>query len=1010
MLRIQVRSRIDHSAETALGAAFAKLGTHTDVKLSRVFWLTEREPGAIAAIADIENVLHDPISEDVAFGTPAVDAACTYVEIRHRAGVTDNLARTATEALMIVAGAPTGSSWQDWTIHVASGWQLELQGRVSEAAITEVLYRDLANPLLHEVAVSSGAALAQQPDAWFRAAVDASAAFAAPPQDLTLFPLDMTTLDRVNQERGLALSASELGTIIRQFSAPSDFRSAQGWAGHITEVELECIAQSWSEHCKHKIFSADIDYTEVDGEFPALGARRIQGLYQTCIQQPTHELTGCGYLVSVFSDNAGIVDFDPQVNLCIKVETHNSPSALDPYGGAITGILGVNRDIIGCGLGAKPIANLDVFCLSTAELFPPPESPERPTLLKDPAVIFRGVHKGVEDGGNQSGIPTIEGGLRFASEYGGKPLVFVGSVGVMPKKVGERASHEKKILPGDRIVVAGGRLGKDGVHGATFSSLALQDGVAANVVQIGDPITQKRVLDFTLAARDRGWIRAITDNGAGGLSSSIGEMAQLSGGARLDLSRHAVKYAGLAFWEMLVSESQERMSYAVAPEHLDVFMQLARDMSVEAWDLGEFTATGVFEVHYAGRELARIDLDFLHHGLGKMQLKARWAGPQKTRPFYRRVPRQAVQPGLQALPQVLLALLAAPNVASREFMVRRYDHEVQAATRLKPFTGRTQSTPNDAGVIDLHVHGGREDNALVLAHGLCPQFSAFDTYLMAQKAVDAALRNLVAAGGDPARAALVDNFCWPDPLEGPGNPDAQHKLGQLVRACEGMAAAARAFKAPFVSGKDSMKNDFVGTTQGGQRIKISVPPTLLVTAIAPNPNAEQTVSAEFKNAGDVIYVLGDWTESLCGSTYADVFEAETHAPEYPDLARNAARYRTLHALMQQGLVASCHTVQEGGVLATAIECCFGNRIGMDLSLDGLRWPQWFSETGSLFVVSVHAEHRAAFESAWNGTARELGRTTPAFKLRAHQAGDTVELDLHDAFEVWSHGVRRFYDA
>jgi phosphoribosylformylglycinamidine synthase len=433
-------------------------------------------------------------------------------------------------------------------------------------------------------------------------------------------------------------------------------------------------------------------------------------------------------------------------------------------------------------------------------------------------------------------------------------------------------------------------------------------------------------------------------------------------------------------------------------------------MNVEAWDLGEFTATGVFEVHYAGRELARIDLDFLHHGLGTMQLSAHWAGPKKVPPFYRRHPRVSLQPGLQRLPEVLLALLASPNVASREFMVRRYDHEVQAATRLKPFTGRTQSTPNDAGVIDLHVHGGRAGNALVLAHGLCPQFSDYDTWLMAQKAVDAALRNVVAAGGDPERAALVDNFCWPDPLEGPDNPDARHKLGQLVRACAGLAAASRAFQAPFVSGKDSMKNDFVGSTQGGERIRISVPPTLLVSAIAPNPDAARTVSAEFKNAGDLIYVLGDLTASLYGSTYADTFDAAEAPPEYPDLRRNAGAYRTLHGQMQQGWIASCHSVQEGGLLATAIECCFGNRIGMELTLDGLDWPQLFSETGSLFIASIHAEEREAFESAWGPAARELGRTTPAFTLRAHQGGDTVELDLHDAFQVWSSGVRRFYDA
>ncbi len=830
--------------------------------------------------------------------------------------------------------------------------------------------------------------------------------------ELQLFPLEASFLKSINEQRGLALSSQEIETIIAHFSSPAEMlkRKEWGWDGKITEVEVECLAQTWSEHCKHKIFAADVDYSEVVGDFPQLGEKKITNLYKSYIQAATKKLSDCGYLVSVFKDNAGIVDFDPKLNVCVKVETHNSPSALDPFGGAITGILGVNRDILGCGIGAKPVANMDVFCLSQKDLFPKSEDPNRPELLKDPSVIFRGVHQGVEEGGNQSGIPTVNGAFQFASEFAAKPLIFVGSLGIIPKEIHGEKTELKTIRAGDQIVVAGGRLGKDGVHGATFSSLELNDNVASNVVQIGDSITQKRLIDFTLIARDRGLIQAITDNGAGGVSSSIGEMAQLSGGARMDLAKHPVKYVGLEYWEMLISESQERMSFAVAPENLKAFLNLAAQMGVEASHLGEFTDSGKFEVSYGKQPLAQLDLHFLHEGLSRMHLKAHFEGPKEYKPFHRALPKRSLQASSKNLGEVLKVILTSPNVASREPLVRHYDHEVQAATRVKPYGGKTQQGANNSGVIDLSMHGGSEHNAVAVSNGLCPQLSYYDTYLMAQRAVDESVRNLIATGANPEKMALVDNFCWPDPTPKSSNPDAEHKMGQLVRACAGLYDAALVYKAPLVSGKDSMKNDFIGKVRSGETIKISVPPTLLMTAIAQVPDARKTLNGFFAKAGDKIYLLGTPTESLVASVFEQEFVTVSKKPEYPDLVKNKELYQLIYESIQHGMLASCHDVSEGGMMSAVSECCFGNELGASLDLNSLSWENLWSEMGSQFVVSVPVDKEPLFTQYFDRWALPLGVVTDSEDLKWKFQNEENQESLQDLQTLWSEGVLNVYNS
>lgn len=1011
-LRIAVTNRLEKSAENSLVKAFRTQGEVRDLSLSKVYWLFEKEAGIFDRLQlekNLHRIFFDPITEDLKIGTDHLKEGQILAEIRFLAGVTDNWARSATEAVALLSDTPS-MAWQNFPVGVHSGWQIEMNADLGQKQIEQVLNQGLANPLLQRVEIIQGLTsagktkLAQFDHYW------------AIPEtqrpEMRLFDLTYATLQKVNLDRGLALVDEEINTIIEHFNSPDQkTKRPSEWQGKITEVELECLAQTWSEHCKHKIFAAEVEYTESANDLPKLGNKNLISLYKSYIQKATKELNDCGYLVSVFKDNAGIVDFDANVNVCVKVETHNSPSALDPFGGAITGILGVNRDILGCGLGAKPIANMDVFCLSHENLFPAADSPKRPDLLKNPDIIFRGVHAGVEEGGNQSGIPTVNGAFCFDSNFSAKPLIFVGSLGVMPKLVNGEPSEVKNITPGDLIVVAGGRLGKDGVHGATFSSLELHDQVASNVVQIGDSITQKRLLDFTLLARDKNLIAAITDNGAGGVSSSIGEMATMSGGARMDLSKHPVKYPGLEYWEMLVSESQERMSYAVSPKNLPAFLSLAEKLGVEATCLGEFTDDGVFEVTYGAMSLAKLDLHFLHEGLSRMKLKAHFEGPQPIAEFHRQNPK-ATAPKASAsnIAMALKKVLGSPNVASREELVRYYDHEVQAATRVKPYVGSTQKAPSDAGVIELSMHGGKEHNGVAVSNGLCPQFSYYDTYLMAQRAVDEAVRNLVATGADPQKMALVDNFCWPDPTPKASNPDAAHKMAQLVRACEGLYDAAKAYEAPLVSGKDSMKNDFIGKTKGGDKVKVSVPPTLLMTAIGQIPDTRLITRSYFSIAGDKIYLLGQATESLYGSVFAQEFAVEQKNPEYPNLARNKDLYGKIYKASFTQLLRSCHDVSEGGMLSALTECCFGEMLGANLDLSPFKWENLWSETNSSFIVSVAPEKQKAFETHFAGLFTNLGEVSSKKTLAWKFQNENHEESLETFLKEWSEGVMNVYQA
>ena len=722
-------------------------------------------------------------------------------------------------------------------------------------------------------------------------------------------------LTELSAQRLLALSLAELHAVRDYYRSPAvrRRRRAAGLAEAATDVELEMIAQTWSEHCKHKIFNATIEYRE--------GGRSetIRSLFDHCIRATTREVDpGDGFLRSVFHDNSGVIEFDPETLLCFKAETHNSPSALDPYGGAITGIVGVNRDIIGTGRGARPLFNTNVLC------FAPPRMEGVPRGLLPPGAVLEGVHRGIVDGGNQSGIPTVAGAVLFDPSFVGKPLVFCGTGGIMPASLLGAPAWEAEPCAGDLAVMVGGRIGRDGIHGATFSSLALDESSPLSAVQIGDPITQKKMSDFLLEARDRGLYRAITDNGAGGLSSSFGEMARACGGVRLELERAPLKYHGLEPWEILVSESQERMSLAVPPAHYAAFADLARRREVEVAALGEFTADGTVEVRYAERLVALLELEFLHEGLPEMVLQARWEPPQ---------PAPAAAAAAPPPEKVLPRLLADPNIASKEALVRQYDHEVQALTVGKPFVGRCRDGPSDGAVLQPRPGSLR---GITVTHGICPWYSAWDTWHMAMCAVDEAVRAHVACGGDPDRMAALDNFCWPDPITAPDNPDGAHKLAQLVRAARGLRAACLAYRLPLISGKDSMKNDALVE---GRRI--SVLPTLLVSVLGIIEDLRRSVSSDFKRAGDRLFVVGADRGELGATAYARLLAgsgggAASGAWRQPcptvDAPAAMRRYRRLHAAIRRGMVASAHDLSDGGLAVALAESAIGGRLGARLDL------------------------------------------------------------------------------
>ncbi|MCX6769226.1 MAG: phosphoribosylformylglycinamidine synthase subunit PurL [Candidatus Micrarchaeota archaeon] len=907
-----------------------------------------------------QELLCDPVNQHFSINSPCVSNSnfSFAISVGFKPGVKDNVGGTAREAIEELLGIKLSGN-------VYTSKHYLLSGKVARADAEKIARELLANELIQCFEVKSASEFGTDGFGVQIQKMDIAGGGLVKEIDLNVSD---KRLIEISKQRLLALSLDEMRAAKAYFTDPEviQVRKSQGMPAAPTDVEIEVIAQTWSEHCKHKIFNAKISMKSGKKK------RIVDSIFKSFVKAATHKLSKKKkWLVSVFTDNAGIIEFVPGWNVAMKVETHNSPSALDPYGGALTGILGVNRDILGCGMGAKPIFNTDVFCFAD-----PRYSGEIPPRLFHPRRVLEGVRAGVAAGGNASGIPTVNGSLYFDDKYLGKPLVYCGTGGLMPAQIGEKKTHEKAALPGDRIFMVGGRIGKDGIHGATFSSQELHEGSPVSAVQLGDPYTQKKMVDFLLEARDLGLYNAITDNGAGGLSSSIGEMAQTSGGCILHLDRAPLKYPGLDPWEIFVSESQERMSVAVPPSKAGQFVQLARLRNVEVSDLGEFTASGRLHIMYGAKTVAYLEMNFLHNGLPQLELDAELRAPSASEPK---------KPESADLNADLLLLLTRPNICSKEYVIRQYDHEVQGSSVVKPLCGRNSDGPSDAGVISPLFD---RKEGLVISNGLCPRFSSLDAYQMAANAADEAVRNYVAAGGSLERVALLDNFCWSDPIYSSENPEGKHKLAQLVRSCEGLYDACLAYGAPLISGKDSMKNDY---RHGKWRI--SIPPTLLVSAIGRIEDASLAMTSDFKNEGDSIYILGKTLNELGASEYyAMKGQLGANVPKV-EFRRNFALYSKLQSAIEKGLVASCHDCSEGGLAVALSESCIAGAIGASVSFQGKHGKGltptqlMFSESAGRFIVSVKKKDEVRFKAVMRGSD---------FEMIGEVRGNALEISLNNS--------------
>ncbi|WP_152051868.1 phosphoribosylformylglycinamidine synthase subunit PurL [Tautonia marina] len=744
--------------------------------------------------------------------------------------------------------------------------------------------------------------------------------------DVPLRNMDDDSLMRVSREGQLSLSIDEMRAIQAHFVE---------LGREPTDVELETLAQTWSEHCSHKTLRGRVEF---EGEV-------IDNLLKQTIFKATKDLEadGLDWLVSVFEDNAGVIRFDDEHDVCFKVETHNHPSAIDPYGGANTGIGGVIRDPMGTGLGAKPICNTDVFCVA------PPDTPVDglPTGVLHPRRVLKGVVAGVRDYGNRMGIPTVNGAVVTDERYLANPLVFCGTVGVLPKGMAF-----KSVNPGDRIVAVGGKTGRDGIHGATFSSAELtgeSEQLSGGAVQIGNAITEKMVLDALLQARSQGLYRAITDCGAGGFSSAVGEMgAEL--GAEVDLERAPLKYEGLSYTEIWISEAQERMVLAVPPEHLDALVSLCASEGVEATDLGQFVDTGRLTLRYHGEVVGDLSMHFLHEGRPKVTRKAAFTPPVET---------ALSLPERDQYTAELLALLHDWEICSKEWIVRQYDHEVQGRTVIKPLVGEHEEGPGNASVV-LPVRGSLR--GLAVGCGLNPRYGDLDPYAMAGCVIDEAIRNVVAVGADPDRIALLDNFCW-------GNPERPETLGSLVLAAQACHDLALSYRTPFISGKDSLYNEY---THEGE--SLAIPPTLLISAIGQVPDVRQCLTMDLKAAGNHLLIVGQTRNELGGSALLKhLGEAGGRVPQVdPELG--LAIFRAVHDCNVRGWLRACHDLSEGGLAVALAEMCLAGSLGAECSVrdvpcldDAASDPiLLFSESPSRFLLEVRPEHVAEVLDRFEG--------------------------------------------
>lgn len=781
--------------------------------------------------------------------------------------------------------------------------------------------------------------------------------------EIDIIDVDEDELLQISNEGLLALNLEEMHKLQAYF---------KGLGRNPTDVELETLAQSWSEHCVHKTFKGHIQTTK--GE--------VDNLLKSTIMKATQDLN-LKWCVSVFEDNAGIVRFDDNYDIAMKVETHNHPTALDPYGGAGTGSGGVFRDVL--GVGAKPILSTDVL------FFGPPDYDYEllPKGVMHPKRLMKGSVAGIRDYGNRMGIPTGNGGVGFDVGYIGNPLIYAGVVGIMP-----HGKYVHSPQTGDAILLVGGKTGRDGIHGVTFASIELDtqsEHTSSGAVQIGNPIEEKKIVDAMLRARDKNTkplYSAITDCGGGGLSSAVGEMGK-NLGIEVELDKVPLKYEGLKPWEIWVSESQERMLLAVPQENLSQILEIFELENCPATVIGKFRDDKKLILTFKGAKVAELDMVFVHKGVPRVSRRARWQKP--TLP-------DAELPAIDDYTEDLKKILKAPNVASKEWIIRQYDHEVQGQSITKPLQGFNCDGPGDSIVLKPIENSWQ---GVVVSNGVNPKYS-FDPYNMALSAIDEAVRNNVCSGG--RRIAILDNFSW-------GNPEKEDVLGQLLAASKACYEGAMAYGTPFISGKDSLYNEYIQET--GE--SVAIPPTLLISAVGIIPDVRKAVTMDFKSPGSLVYIIGETKYELGGSHYWDLYGYIGN--NFPTIDTKHVKRTTdsIIRAMDKGLIKACHDCSEGGLAVAAAEMAFAGEIGVELELSKVPVSAdvasksrndiiLFSESNTRFIVEVSRDHQSEFEKIMSGIKLGLIGATASkhnnLLIKGLKGAPILKADLTDLKEVW----------
>ena len=892
-------------------------------------------------------LLSDPLVQDYSIGesTKSAQKNVQILEVAYNPGVLDPVEDSVRKGIRDLGIEGVQS--------VKTARRYFLSGFLNKDILKTIADKLLVNPVIQHIV--TGKEKISLPSATYKFMLDA----------VDVISLDDKDLMALSKNR-FWLNLDEMRCIQSYF---------MGQKRNPTDIELETIAQTWSEHCGHKTFKGKI----------TLDGKVIDNLLKSTIIKATQELNK-PWCLSVFKDNAGVIEFDDDNAVCFKVETHNHPSAVEPYGGAATGIGGVIRDPLGTGLGAKPICNTDVFC------FGPPDLPydKLPQGVLHPRRIFKGVRAGVADYGNRMGIPTLNGAICFDDRYVANPLVFCGTVGLMPKHMSQQGRQNV----GDLVVVAGGLTGRDGIHGVTFASGELtteSETVSSSSVQIGNPIVEKKLLDVLLKARDRGLYNRIADCGGGGLSSAVGEMGEETG-VRVDLEKVPLKYAGLSYAEIWISESQERMVMAVPPDKAVELLDMFAREDVTASVIGEFTDNKRLQLYYKEQMVSDLDMEFLHHGLPQLERQASWVLTQYDEPDF---------PQPEDLTNDLLKILGSWNVCSKEWIIRQYDHEVQGGSVLKPLVGVENDGPGDATIIRPVLNS---DKGIIISNGINPKYGDIDPYWMAASAIDEALRQVIAVGGSLDRVALLDNFCW-------GNPEKPDRMAGLVRAAQACHDLSLRYEIPFISGKDSLYNEY--ETENGS---ICIPPTLLVSALGVMGDVNHAVSMDCKQVGDLIYIVGATFKELGGSHYFGIHGFIGNQVPKVDAAKGKATMSALSAAISKGLVRACHDCSEGGIGAAAAEMAFAGGTGMKLNLNKVPLGEaidrddfiLFSESNTRFLVEVASKKKEDFESIIKDIEfAAIGKVTKddVFEVSGRDGKALLSVSINELKEAWQKPLR-----